>query len=184
MSAELSEEFEAWAAGVGYEVFREWESTIVATRSGGEIRYTVSRTGDTFTVLRAERAEDDIPLMRTTRAIDVERYLTAQLGIAVRSRGELPRLSFPFQPEDAAPGFRVQDIAPGWATLVRTDGNPIDATFADTSMHPAVRFSYFADADPAGIRRSFADPPGSPLFAQTLETSRGIKGFLDREAFG
>ena len=184
MSAELSEEFEEWAAGAGYEVFREWESTIVATRNGGEIRYTVSRTGDTFTVLRAERAEDDIPLMRTTRAIDVERYLTAQLGIAVRSRRELPRLSFPFQPEDAAPGFRFQDIAPGWATLVRADGNPIEATFADTSMHPAVRFSFYADADPADVRRSFTDPSGSPLFTQTLETARGLKDFHDLEALG
>jgi len=135
LSAELSEEFEAWAAGAGYEVFRE-------------------------------------------------RFLTAQLGIALRSHRGLPRVLFPFQPEDAAPGFRFQQLDQGWATLVRTDGKPIDATFADTSMHPAVRFSYFADADPADIRRSFADPPGSPLFAPTLETSRGIKGFLDREVFG
>ena len=159
-------------------------ATIVATGKGGEIRYTVSRSDDTFTVARAERAEDDMDLMRTTRAIDVERFLTAQIGIPARSRRGLPRLLFPFQPEDAAPGFRFQQLDQGWATLVRTDGNPIDATFADTSMHPAVRFSYFADADPADIRRSFADPSGSPLFAQTLETARGINDFLDREALG
>lgn len=161
----MSIDFDAWAAEAGYEVFREADSTVVASADGGEIRYTVAREGDTLTLFRAERGEDDVPQLRTSDPVDAERYLSAQLGIAVRSRRGLPRLSFPFEPEDTAPGFRFATLADGWATLIRSDGVAIAAALVDTSMHPAVRFSYYADADPADIRRSFAEPSGAPLFA-------------------
>ncbi|WP_345800714.1 Imm61 family immunity protein [Microbacterium sp. AZCO] len=160
----MNGEFEAWAAEAGYEVFREPDSIVIASVNGGEIRYEVTVAGEVVTVTRAERAEDPAPQLRSTDVLDAERYLTAQLGIDLRSRRELPRLSFPYEPEDAAPGFHFEKLDGGWATLLRSSGEIIPAALKDTSMNPVVRFSYYVDASTEEIRRSFADPSGAPLF--------------------
>ena len=172
--------FDEWAAAAGYEVFREPDATIVAS-AGGEIRYTSRRDGDVITLSRAERAEDDAPVMRSTDPLDIDRYLTAQLGVAVRSRRGLPRLSFPYEPRDTAQGLRFEALPDGWATLVRADGTRIPAEFRDTSMHPAVRFSLYADADVSEVRRSFADPSGAPLFAARTESARATDRYFVRQ---
>lgn len=172
--------FDEWAAAAGYEVFREPGATIVAS-AGGEIRYTATREGDVITLFRSERAEDDAPVMRSTDPLDIDRYLTAQLGVAVRSRRGLPRLSFPFEPGDTAPGLRFEELPDGWSTLVREGGTRIAAQFRDTSMHPAVRFSLYADADVAEVRRSFADPSGAPLFAAQPDGARPTNRYFVRQ---
>ncbi|GAA3638890.1 necrotizing toxin immunity factor IFT [Microbacterium awajiense] len=161
----LSDAFEAWAGRAGYAVTREDDATTVATEPGGEIRYTVRRFDDEFHLSRAERAEPPQPEMVSTQPADIERYLTVQLGIDLRAEADLPRLRLPFAIDRCAPGFVFAALDGGWATLLCEDRGPIAARFRDWSMHPAVRFSYYAEAELEDLRSSLVAESGAPVFA-------------------
>lgn len=161
----LSDAFEPWAGRVGYAVTREDDAVIVATEPGGEIRFTVRRFGDEFHLSRAERAEAPQPEMVSTQPADIERFLTVQLGIDMRAAADLPRLRLPFAVDRCAPGFVFAETNSGWATLLREESGPIAARFRDWSMHLAVRYSYYAEAELADLRSSLVAESGAPVFA-------------------
>lgn len=161
----LSDAFETWAGRAGYAVTRQDDAIAVATEPGGEIRYTIRRFDDEYHLSRAERAEPDQAEMVSTEPVDIERFLTVQLGIDLRAQADLPRLRLPVAVDRCAPGFVFAALDGGWATLLREENGPIAARFRDWSMHPAVRFSYYAEAELADLRSSLVAESGAPVFA-------------------
>lgn len=164
-SISFSEPFEDWIADVDYSVFADGERVSVEN-TGGEIRYHVAWSEGRFVLTGAERAAPDEFILETGSMVHVERYLTAEFGWSRRARRDLPRILVPFGEAEAAPGFEFLKLGDGRTGLRRTSGTVVDVRFADSYVHPAVQFSYFADADLADLRQSWDSPDGAPLFSK------------------
>lgn len=167
--AGFSDDFTTWIAGAGYSAFSDDDRLVVAN-TGGEIRYYVASDRGGFTLTRAERAENEEFILEAGTLVQVERYLTMEVGIAVRSLAGYPRVRVPFAEEETAAGYGFVSFADGTEGLRRVGGDILNVRFRGEYVHPAVQFSYYADADPAVIRRSLGSSSGAPLFEGMVES--------------
>lgn len=159
--------FVEWIAGADYAVFDEQPGVAVVAKAHGEIRYEPRVTDDGFTLLRAERADEPEAVFRASEFVQIEKYLSAQIGIDLRSLRRLPMIRFPIDPKMTADGFSLVPVHGGWEELRHAaSGRTAGVQFPSSFIHPAVEYSYYADADPAAIRRSFTSSSGAPLFTR------------------
>ncbi|MGZ0067977.1 Imm61 family immunity protein [Microbacterium sp. Yaish 1] len=161
----FSSEFREWARRAGYSVALE-ENRIVIFDVGGEIRYYVGAQSGDYVVTRADRSEAERFVLSARAFVDVERYLTRALSVDARAAAGLSPVKLPFDEESVAPGYETVTLADGLAGLTRSTGEVRGVRFADRFVHPAVQYSYYADADLADLRRSLEAPDGAPLFTR------------------
>ncbi|MCL2454927.1 MAG: TNT antitoxin family protein [Micrococcales bacterium] len=139
---------------------RELADGWVLVSGGGEIRDYLRRVSGVFVLTNAQRAEPEQFVMSAPDILDVERYLTDDMGSSIRSRRHL---WFVYTPRDE------KDMAPGWTAVVDSDGNrhlsdPDGRARAVVYGRNATWFSWLADVPLADIRNSYLDPNGAPLF--------------------
>lgn len=158
-------EFREWARRAGYSVALE-ENRIVIFDVGGDIRYYVGAQSGDYVVTRADRSEAERFVLSARASVDVERYLTWALSVDARAAAGLSPVRLPFDKESVAPGYETVILNDGLAGLRRSTGEVRGARFADRFVHPAVQYSYYADADLADLRRSLEAPDGAPLFTR------------------
>lgn len=155
-------QFAEWAAAAGYTVFAEDDGISVAD-AGGEIRYSVASDGSTFSLERAERAEDPEVLLRASDLRFIEVAIVQRIAGTLRASRGLGRIALPFAWDDAAPGYVAVRLDDGWTGLER-DGARLPLAVRDRDhIHPVVALSYVIDQDPATVMDSYAAPDGAPL---------------------
>lgn len=165
----FSDGFSRWIKNAGYGVASEGDE-ISVTNQGGEIRYNINVRNDLFCLDRAERAEDPEFTLSSRGTSDIERYLSVQIGGDMRQLMGAPRILFPFREDEVAPGYRLISFKDGLSGLACSGGRALDVRFRDLDyVHPAVQYSYYADAALIDIRRSYSDRHGKPLFAGFLK---------------
>ncbi|KHK95166.1 hypothetical protein LK09_19865 [Microbacterium mangrovi] len=168
---ELNPDFSAWAAGAGYAIFHAPGSVTIAN-DGGEIRFTITAADRTIALERAERAEEPRLLMTSPEMNAIERMLIDYVGDDLRSTRNLGHVFFPFDWRECAPGYAVIDFGDRWTGLSRL-GRPMDLRIRDRDyLHPAVMYSYIADADPVALMQSYSDPVGAPLLRNFVSPPR------------
>jgi Immunity protein 61 len=162
----LPEMFEEWTRTLGYEVTRDGDGLVLAN-TGGELRYYFVPDPAGVALLRAERAEDPIPVMTAAQIDDVVRFLITVFGNDVRAIHDLPRIRLPFDWSSPAPGFSPVALEAGWTGL-RTDASrAVDVAMVDRDVvHPIVKFSYVASATIAQLIASYEDRDGAPLLSE------------------
>jgi len=157
--------FEEWTRTQGYEVTRDGDELVLAN-TGGELRYYVVPDPAGVALLRAERAEDPIPVMTAEQIDDVVRFLITVLGSDFRAIHDLPRIRLPFDWSSPAPGFSPVALEAGWTGLRTDAGRAVDVAMVDSDVvHPIVQFSYVASATTAPLIASYEDRDGAPLLS-------------------
>ncbi len=162
----LSPGFAGFAALGHNSVRQKLDAVEVADDPGGEIRFYIrEREPDVFVLSRAERSQDERVIMWSPDPVDLERYLTMEVGSSAREwRGE-GMLDFPVSAEQIADRFTVETLGPGLVALRAVSGELLPARFphfAETA--PIVQFAQVAGLDLATLRQSYLDPEGKPLF--------------------
>jgi hypothetical protein len=160
--------FEEWIGEAEWKLSADANRLTVAN-DGGEVRYYVGWDEYSFVLTRAERASDEKFVMSAGSLVDIERYLTARVGYELRQLRSDPWIWIPFDSSDVAAGFQLVQYGTATSGLKRVTGEVLDVRWRDSMVHPAVEFSYYADAEPADIRRSFDSPDGGPLFAEFVK---------------
>ncbi|MDN4480279.1 Imm61 family immunity protein [Demequina muriae] len=168
MNTEVLTALSAWAAQAGYRRLVD-DSSVVIADEGGEIRFYVRNEDGQWMLSRAERAEDETVLMVATELPDIERHLAEQIGWDVRSQLGLAQILLPYEIDDLADGYRINEVGDGWAELVDSTTGHAVACFLHTSVpYRAVRFSWYADTPPETLRTWFTDPRGGPRLQRFL----------------
>lgn len=166
MGVDVLEELSEWAGRGGYHRLTDG-GTLVIADAGGEIRYYVRGENGEWTLSRAERAGDEVVLMRSLDLTHIERFLIERIGGDLRAAEGLEPVLLPYRLEDVAAGYRIEVAGDAWADLLPVaDGRRV-AGFLHTSIpYLAVGFSWYADADPAALRRSYDAVDGQPLLSR------------------
>lgn len=160
MNTEVLAPLSAWAAQAGYTRLVDDGAVIIADE-GGEIRFYVRSDDSRWVLSQAERAADETVLMIATNLSDIERHLTEQIGWDLRSQLGLAQILLPYEIDDVADGYRVDEVGAGWAELVDATTGRTVAGFLHTSVpYRAVGFSWYADVAPEALRNWFTDPRG------------------------
>jgi hypothetical protein len=166
----MSERLIEWAnrAGMSYSVF---ESTAAACFSsgGGEDRYYIRQsTTDLgwYVVTKASRNDDEWVVFEASELVAVEKYFWATFGADIRAMQRLPRLEFPTDAKDVAPGYSIELPEDGKPVLVDASDKPVvRAGGSDiTDIFLLVEISYCLSASPSDLEHSFVDPQGRPMF--------------------
>lgn len=162
----LSSTFEEWAARASMAVLVGADVIEVADSPGGEIRFYVRESEPGMLRLsRAERSEAERPIMWSSDWLDVERYLTMEVGYQVREASGLGMLDSPLRLEEIAASYSIVPVDTDLLALRSTGGETLQARFPrNQDPWPLLKFSVIAVATLSQIRSSFLDAEGFPLF--------------------
>jgi hypothetical protein len=123
-------------------------------------------------VTTEQRAGSERPKMMAARVVDVERYVTVELGRSVRDAvvPRLSRMSSPLEREGLAEGFDIVRAEDGDLSAILLEGGVERARFTSfESPREAVFFSHYANASLTDIKASLLDPRGQPALSSFVE---------------
>lgn len=162
----LSAGFPQWAAVGRFAVLVGPDFVEVADSPGGEIRFYIrEREHGVYSLSRAERSEEEVAILWSPDRLDVERYLTMEVGDQLREVRGLGMLDRPWSDDEVANGYRIERISESAFALRDREGALLPSRFAPWGTpKPIVAFSTVATAEVTGLRSSFLDPEGKPLF--------------------
>ena len=161
----LSPEFPDWAALPDLRVTGEG-SDCELSDVGGEIRFYIRTDGSGLVSLsRAERSESEEPIMSSTAAIDIERFVTMYVGSHIRLLRGMEPIVLPWRQSEVAPGYVIETIDTDVVALHCPNGSSTPHFVGRGDPQPVVRYSYYAGSELDVLRESLIDPAGIPLFS-------------------
>jgi hypothetical protein len=170
MRDSLDAEFLRLLEQVGYTASRDSDAWWIANE-GGELRYAIRITDGEAELSFAERDDPARILLVSTDFDDALRLVAQLIGEAYRASEDLRPVDLPFTWDDVAPGYRVTEPRNGWVTLESTDGKGRVYLMDREIVHPAIEFSYVADAEPTSVIRSYISPDGSPVLTDYVRVA-------------
>lgn len=169
----LSPGFAGFAALGHNSVRQKLDAVEVADDPGGEIRFYIrEREPKVFVLSRAERSQEERVIMWSPDPVDLERYLTMEIGDHIRETRGLGRIYWPFWPDDMVANLTPVHVEPEVIALQDRSGRVLPPRFQDSgNPQPAVRFSSLVAGDVAVMRKSLLDPAGLPLYTLRSDCS-------------
>ena len=157
---------EDWIAAARFAVRRDDDATVIYTNPGGEVRIYIREVDGVYDVSEAERSGDE-RFKFSTRELDLLlKFLTLELGGAVRFNAGLPLQSVPSLLEDLPSGFEIETPNPDVDVLLES-GVPVASLESGSGLYPAVEFALVARASLSQIKESFLAADGAPLLLRS-----------------